>query len=96
MDVAITVHFCESMLACLATVAWHFFPVILDPDVYPLTTVCLDGRVSEVWHTHGPPHESVSPNYAKDEKDAENTPWRLENDPAQPRPNLITPASDSP
>jgi cytochrome b subunit of formate dehydrogenase len=52
VDVALTIHYYEAMLACLAIVVWHFYQVIFDPDVYPLNTACLDGRVSEEWQAH--------------------------------------------
>ena len=38
IDVGLTIHFYEAVLACLAIVVWHFYHVIFDPDVYPLKT----------------------------------------------------------
>ena len=35
IDVAITIHFYEAVLATLAIVVWHFYGVIFDPDAYP-------------------------------------------------------------
>jgi formate dehydrogenase gamma subunit len=49
VDVALTIHYYEAVLACLAIVVWHFYHVIFDPDVYPLNLACWDGRVSEHW-----------------------------------------------
>ena len=49
VDVALTIHYYEAILACLAIVVWHFYHVIFDPDVYPLNTACLDGQVSDHW-----------------------------------------------
>lgn len=49
VDVAITVHYYEAVLACLAIVVWHLYHVIFDPDVYPLNRAFLDGRVSREW-----------------------------------------------
>jgi cytochrome b subunit of formate dehydrogenase len=43
LDVATSVHFYEAVLATLAIVVWHFYPVIFDPDVYPLNTAFLTG-----------------------------------------------------
>jgi cytochrome b subunit of formate dehydrogenase len=43
LDVATSVHFYEALLATLAIVVWHFYPVIFDPDVYPLNTAFLTG-----------------------------------------------------
>ena len=45
VDVATAVHFYEAILATLAIVVWHFYQVIFDPDVYPLNTAWLDGRM---------------------------------------------------
>ncbi len=50
VDVALTIHYYEAVLACLAIVVWHFYHVIFDPDVYPLNMACWDGRVSKHWH----------------------------------------------
>jgi len=47
IDVAITIHYYEAILAVLAIIVWHFYHVIFDPDVYPLNTACLDGRMPE-------------------------------------------------
>jgi formate dehydrogenase gamma subunit len=49
VDVALTIHYYEAILACLAIVVWHFYHVMFDPDVYPLNLACWDGRVSEHW-----------------------------------------------
>jgi formate dehydrogenase gamma subunit len=50
VDVALTVHYYEAILACLAIVVWHFYHVIFDPDVYPLNWACWNGKVSKHWH----------------------------------------------
>jgi formate dehydrogenase gamma subunit len=55
VDVALTIHYYEAVLACLAIVVWHFYHVIFDPDVYPLNTACWNGRVSEEWQRHEHP-----------------------------------------
>lgn len=49
VDVALTIHYYEAVLACLVIVVWHFYYVMLDPDVYPLNPACWDGRVTERW-----------------------------------------------
>ena len=33
VDVALTIHYYEAVLACLAIIVWHFYHVIFDPDV---------------------------------------------------------------
>jgi len=57
VEVALTIHYYEAVLACLAIVVWHFYHVIFDPDVYPLNPACWDGRVSEEWQQHEHPLE---------------------------------------
>ena len=47
IDIALSVHFYEAVLATLAIIVWHFYQVIFDPDVYPLNFAFIDGRVSE-------------------------------------------------
>lgn len=46
VDVAITVHFYEAILATLAIIVWHFYMVIFDPDTYPVNWAWLDGKMS--------------------------------------------------
>jgi len=58
--VATTIHYYEAVLACLAIVVWHFYHVIFDPEVYPLNTACLDGRISEEFQAHEHPLEPVT------------------------------------
>jgi formate dehydrogenase gamma subunit len=50
IDVALTIHFYEAILATLAILVWHFYSVIFDPDVYPLNWAVLDGRVSREYY----------------------------------------------
>jgi cytochrome b subunit of formate dehydrogenase len=46
LDIATAIHFYEAILATLAIVAWHFYAVIFDPDVYPMNWAWFDGRMS--------------------------------------------------
>jgi formate dehydrogenase gamma subunit len=57
VTVATTIHFYEAVLACLAIVVWHFYHVMFDPDVFPINTACLDGRISEEFQAHEHPLE---------------------------------------
>jgi cytochrome b subunit of formate dehydrogenase len=65
VDVALTVHYYEAILACLAIVVWHFYHVIFDPDVYPLNWACWNGKVSKHWqeeeHPMDKPRELCRP-----------------------------------
>lgn len=60
VDVALTIHYYEAILACLAIVVWHFYHVIFDPDVYPLNMACWDGKVSEHWQKEEHPMDTAS------------------------------------
>jgi formate dehydrogenase gamma subunit len=60
VDVSLTIHYYEAILACLAIVVWHFYHVIFDPDVYPLNWACWNGKVSRHWQEEEHPLESIS------------------------------------
>jgi cytochrome b subunit of formate dehydrogenase len=46
-DVARTVHFYEAWLATLAVIVWHFYYVMFNPDVYPMSLAWLKGTLTE-------------------------------------------------
>jgi cytochrome b subunit of formate dehydrogenase len=46
-DISRTIHFYEAGLATLAILVWHFYFVIFNPDVYPMSTAWLTGDISE-------------------------------------------------
>ncbi len=46
-DIARTIHYYEACLATLAIVVWHFYFVIFNPDVYPMNTAWLTGKLTE-------------------------------------------------
>ena len=45
IKVAESIHFYEAILATMAIFFWHFFFVILHPDVYPLDLTVVDGKM---------------------------------------------------
>ncbi len=45
VDVALTVHLYEAILATLAILLWHLYQVIFDPDVYPMNWSWWNGRM---------------------------------------------------
>ncbi len=62
LDIAVTVHFYEAVLATLAIVVWHFYAVIFDPDVYPMDPAWLTGLSVRKWKIHrGPGYISPEP-----------------------------------
>lgn len=46
-DIARTIHYYEAWLAFLAIVIWHFYFVIFNPDIYPMSVAWLKGTISE-------------------------------------------------
>jgi formate dehydrogenase gamma subunit len=60
VDIALTIHYYEAILACLAILVWHFYHVIFDPDVYPVNWAALNGKVSAHWQEEGHPLENVT------------------------------------
>jgi cytochrome b subunit of formate dehydrogenase len=43
LDIAVTIHFYEAVLATLAIVVWHFYMVLFDPMVYPMDPAWITG-----------------------------------------------------
>ena len=66
VDVALTIHYYEAILACLAILVWHFYHVIFDPDVYPLNMACWDGKVSAHWQAEEHPLDKAAVHSTKD------------------------------
>ena len=46
IDVALTIHLYEAILATLAILVWHLYQVMFDPDVYPMNWAWWNGRMS--------------------------------------------------
>jgi cytochrome b subunit of formate dehydrogenase len=46
-DISRTVHYYEAILATLAILVWHFYFVIFNPSVYPMSTAWFNGKISE-------------------------------------------------
>jgi formate dehydrogenase gamma subunit len=67
VDVGLTIHYYEAILACLAILVWHFYHVIFDPDVYPLNWACLKGKTSRHWHEEEHPldHDALRSSLAE-------------------------------
>jgi cytochrome b subunit of formate dehydrogenase len=76
VDVAITIHWYEAVLATLAIIVWHIYAVIFDPDAYPMNWAWFDGRMSIEHYEHEHPLDrlaitraSGSESYAEKEED---------------------------
>ncbi len=46
-DLARAIHFYEAILATLAIVVWHFYSVLLDPEIYPMNWAWITGFNTE-------------------------------------------------
>jgi len=46
-DLARAIHFYEAILATLAIIVWHFYSVLIDPDVYPMNWAWITGYLTE-------------------------------------------------
>jgi cytochrome b subunit of formate dehydrogenase len=46
-DVARTIHFYEAILATLTIIVWHFYSVIFNPDIYPMSWAWITGDLTE-------------------------------------------------
>jgi hypothetical protein len=44
-DAATALHWYEAILATLAILIWHFYGVIFDPEIYPMDTAWITGKV---------------------------------------------------
>lgn len=46
-NLARTIHFYEAILATLTIVVWHFYSVIFNPDIYPMSWAWITGYLTE-------------------------------------------------
>jgi cytochrome b subunit of formate dehydrogenase len=46
-QLARTIHFYEAILATLTIIVWHFYSVIFNPDIYPMSWAWVTGYLSE-------------------------------------------------
>jgi len=46
-DIARTIHYYEAWLAFLSIVIWHFYFVIFNPDIYPMSLAWFKGTITE-------------------------------------------------
>jgi len=58
IDVALTIHWYEAVLATLAIIVWHLYGVIFDPDTYPMNWAWYDGKMSIEHYEHEHPLDS--------------------------------------
>jgi cytochrome b subunit of formate dehydrogenase len=46
-DIARTIHYYEAWMAFLAIIVWHFYFVIFNPEIYPMSTSWITGKITE-------------------------------------------------
>jgi hypothetical protein len=46
LDIFVIAHGYEAMLAFLAIIIWHMYNVHLNPEVFPMSRIWLDGRIT--------------------------------------------------
>ncbi len=73
IDVAITIHWYEAVLATLAIIVWHLYGVMFDPDAYPMNWAWYDGKMSIEPYEHEHPLDLLAIERAKglEEEEAE-------------------------
>ncbi len=54
-DAATAVHYYEAILATFSILLWHFYTTIFDPDVYPMETSWITGKVKAEHYVHSRP-----------------------------------------
>ena len=86
IDVAITIHWYEAILATLAIVVWHLYGVIFDPDVFPMNWAWYDGKMSIEQYEHEHPLDLLAIEKANgSEEEAESSEAEEDVEPAGSR-----------
>jgi cytochrome b subunit of formate dehydrogenase len=86
VDVALTIHWYEAILATLAIVVWHLYSVIFDPDAYPMNWAWYDGKMPIQQYEHEHPLDTLAI--------AKANGWEAEPEPLEPgekEPEMIGP-----
>lgn len=75
-DIARTVHYYEAWLAFLSIVVWHFYFVLFNPDIYPMSLAWIKGTITEeeMHEEHPLELERIKAQREKENKQNENTP----------------------
>ena len=70
LDVADLIHFMEALLASLSIIVWHFYYVMMNPDISPMNLTWLIGNLTEEEMEHEHPRELEE---IKEEEDDQKT-----------------------
>jgi cytochrome b subunit of formate dehydrogenase len=71
IDVALTIHWYEAVLATLAIIVWHLYGVMFDPDAYPMNWAWYDGKMSVESYEHEHPLDLLAIEKAKGSEEEE-------------------------
>jgi cytochrome b subunit of formate dehydrogenase len=71
IDVALTIHWYEAVLATLAIIVWHLYGVMFDPDAYPMNWAWYDGKMSVEFYEHEHPLDLLAIEKAKGSEEEE-------------------------
>ena len=72
VHVAITIHFYEAILACLAIIVWHFYHVFFAPGTYQMNFAWWDGKVSRKWLEDEHPLDPAAKEVDKEENNQQS------------------------
>jgi len=70
-DVTRAIHFYEAILATLTIIVWHFYSVVFNPDVYPMSWAWITGDLTEheMKEEHGLELEKIKAEQIRELKD---------------------------
>jgi cytochrome b subunit of formate dehydrogenase len=70
-DVARAIHFYEAVLATLTIIVWHFYSVVFNPDIYPMSWAWITGDLTEheMEEEHGLELEKIKAEQIRELKD---------------------------
>lgn len=74
IDLLTVIHLYEAWLATLAIVVWHFYYVIFSPEIYPVNTSMVDGRLTEeqMRHEYYQEWQQIHEEQGQDSEDSED------------------------
>ena len=70
-DVTRAIHFYEAVLATLTIIVWHFYSVVFNPDIYPMSWAWITGDLTEheMEEEHGLELEKIKSEQIRELKD---------------------------
>ena len=70
-DVVRAIHFYEAVLATLTIIVWHFYSVVFNPDIYPMSWAWITGDLTEheMEEEHGLELEKIKSEQIRELKD---------------------------